>query len=84
MQAALSLRNRKTEQQADFFTAELGYGEDMVKALYLLEKMSLSGEALVVDGLVASHPRVTARIEALEIKLGLQEEWLCDKEVMIG
>jgi len=54
-------------------TITLGYGEDMVEALYLLEKINLGGDKSIIEKLLARHPRVTARIENLEIKLGIQE-----------
>ena len=72
VQIVLSISDRKSERRADEYTITLGYGEDMVDALYLLEKISLSGEKSIIEKLLASHPRVTARIEALEVKLGIQ------------
>ncbi len=72
MQIALAVSDRQAERRADEFAITLGYGEDMVQALYLLEKMSLSGEGSIIEKLLAHHPRVTSRIENLEIKLGLQ------------
>ena len=44
----------------------------MVVALYLLEKISLSGNKSIVDKPLASHPRVTSRIENLEVRLRIQ------------
>jgi len=73
MQAPLSLRSRKSEKRADSYALELGIGEDMVSALYTLEKINLSGEASLIQKILASHPRVTSRIEALELALGIQE-----------
>jgi heat shock protein HtpX len=73
MQIPLAARSRKAEKRADNYTITLGYGEDMVKALYLLEKISLGGEGLLIEKLLASHPRVTSRIEILEIQLGIQQ-----------
>ncbi|GHU59607.1 hypothetical protein AGMMS49975_27340 [Clostridia bacterium] len=73
MQIALSVRDRKAERRADNYTITLGYGESMVSALYLLEKISLGGEGSLIEKLLASHPRVTSRIEALEMQLGVQK-----------
>jgi heat shock protein HtpX len=74
MQLALSINSRKAERRADMYAITLGYGESMVEALYLLEKISLGGEGSAIKRLLASHPRVTARIERLEIALGVQAE----------
>jgi heat shock protein HtpX len=72
MQIVLAVSDRKAERRADEYTIALGYGEDMIEALYLLEKISLSGDGGIIQKLLASHPRVTARIENLEIKLGVE------------
>jgi hypothetical protein len=69
----LTIRDRKAERRADIYAFKLGYGEDMVNALYLLEKISLSSNASIIEKLLASHPRLTSRIEALEIQLGIQQ-----------
>lgn len=73
MQIALSLNSRKSERRADDYTIAIGYGADMVSALYLLEKIHLGGEGSMIERLLASHPRVTARIERLEVALGIQD-----------
>ncbi|MDR1410120.1 MAG: M48 family metalloprotease [Oscillospiraceae bacterium] len=72
MQIALAVSDRKAERRVDEYTITLGYGEDMVEALYLLEKISLEGGGGIIQKLLASHPRVTSRIENLEVRLGLQ------------
>ena len=74
MNIAMSVNSRKAERRADQYAITLGYGESMVAALYLLEKISLGGEGSVIQRLLASHPRVTARIERLEVALGVQVE----------
>ncbi|MDR1408981.1 MAG: M48 family metalloprotease [Oscillospiraceae bacterium] len=38
MQIALAVSDRKAERRADEYATTLGYGEDMVEALYLLEE----------------------------------------------
>ena len=70
----LAIDSRYSERKADYYAVELGYGEDMVKALYVLESISLRGIGGIIEKLTASHPRVTSRIEALEIALGVQED----------
>ena len=74
MNIAMALDSREAERRADMYALELGYGEEMVQALYLLEKINLGGEGSLIQRLLKSHPRVTARIERLEIKLGVQVE----------
>jgi heat shock protein HtpX len=74
MNLAMSVNSRKAERRADMYAITLGYGESMVEALYLLEKISLGGEGSAIKRLLASHPRVTARIERLEIALGVEAE----------
>jgi len=72
MQVALAMSSRKAERQADMYAIDLGYGEGLIEALYLLEKISLSREGPLIKRLLASHPRVTSWIEGLEVKLGIQ------------
>jgi len=74
MNLATSVNSRTAERRADEYTLTLGYGESMVEALYLLEKLSLGGEGSVIKKLLASHPRVTVRIERLETALGVHTE----------
>ena len=59
--------------RTDQYPAALGCGENMVDALYLIQKMSLNGEKRIMKKLLVSHPRVTSRIEALEVRLGIQD-----------
>jgi heat shock protein HtpX len=72
LQITMAISSRKSERRADSYAVGLGYGAEMVSALYFLEKMSLSGESSLVERILASHPRITSRIEALEIQLGIQ------------
>jgi len=74
MNIAMALDSREAERRADEYALKLGYGEEMVQALYLLEKINLGSESSLIKRLIASHPRLTARIERLEIKLGVQVE----------
>jgi heat shock protein HtpX len=72
MQIAVAVHDRQAERRADCYALQLGYGEEMVVALYELETLRLGGGG-VIDRLTASHPRLTSRIEALEVELGIQE-----------
>ena len=71
MQIAQASSSRNAENRADEYAVALGYGEDLVEALYLLEKLNLGGEGSIKKRLTASHPRITARIGRLERLLGV-------------
>jgi len=66
MQFVLSIESRKRERQADEWAYKKGFGEGLISALYLLEKMSLGDYRNFKQKLTASHPRTTARIMWLE------------------
>lgn len=66
-QVILSVNSRKTEFRADKFSYLLGYDNDMIEALYLLEKISLGDNSSIIQKMTASHPRITLRIKKLEI-----------------
>jgi len=66
MQVVLSISSRRGEFRADRYAYELGYGERLIEAFYLLEKMQLGTESSVKQKMTTSHPRITARIERLE------------------
>lgn len=69
----LSINSRENEYRADCFAFENGYGEDLISALYLLQKMSLGEDMALIQKMQASHPHIAKRIGALE--------YLEDKEV---
>jgi len=73
MQIAMAVSDRRAERRADEYAITLSYGDDMVAALYLLEKITLKGEGSIIERLLTGHPRVTSRIENLEIRLGIQD-----------
>lgn len=58
--------SRKNEFIADKFSYDLGYDSDMIEALYLLENISLGDNSTIIQKMIASHPRITKRIEYLE------------------
>ena len=62
----LSLNSRGSELIADRFAYEVGYGEQLTEALYIIQKMSLGQRMKLVAKLQASHPRVSKRIGMLE------------------
>ena len=62
----LSINSRSNEFKADKFAYEVGYGEELTQALYILQKMSLGQKMKLVQRLKASHPRISKRIGRLE------------------
>jgi len=67
VQIVLALNSRKNEYEADKFAYEVGYGNNLVEALYLLQGMSISSEkSTLVNKLRASHPHIATRIGRLE------------------
>ena len=73
MQAVIAVNSRKHEYRADLYAHELGYGEELVEAFYLLEKISLGDNSTIIQKMIASHPRITARIEKIETLLDKEE-----------
>lgn len=69
MEAAKSYGSRKNEYGADDYAFTLGYGQELLEALYLLEKISLGDNSPIIQKMLADHPRITARIKMLEAKL---------------
>lgn len=65
-QLVLMKNSRKNEFTADKFSYDLGYDCEMIEALYLLEKISLGDNSTIVQKMIASHPRITKRIQYLE------------------
>lgn len=64
-QLILTFNQRRNEFQADKFSYSIGY-DDMIEALYLLEKISLGDNSNIIQKMTASHPRITLRIKHLE------------------
>lgn len=62
----LSGNSRKNEFAADRFAHEVGYGKELSEALYLLQKMSLGDNRQLIQRMIASHPRISKRIQQLE------------------
>ncbi|MDR2571858.1 MAG: M48 family metalloprotease [Oscillospiraceae bacterium] len=66
IQITLAIERRSKEYIADETAYELGFGDELISALYLLEKISLGDYKDLKQRLTASHPRTTARIGRLE------------------
>ena len=73
MQIVVAVNSRKNEYRADRYAYDLGYGEELVEAFYLLEKIQLGDNSTIIQRMIRSHPRITARIEQLEILIDSQE-----------
>lgn len=66
---AFAINSRSGEYMADKFAFDNGYGQDLVDALYILQRMSLGDNSSLVDQMTASHPRISKRIMTLEALL---------------
>jgi len=66
MQAVMAINSRKNEYRADRYAYELGYGEELVEAFLLLKKMQMGDSRKIIKKMLASHPRLSARIGKLE------------------
>ncbi|MDE5984502.1 MAG: M48 family metalloprotease [Eubacterium sp.] len=62
----LSINSRNNEYSADYFAYKMAYGEELISALYLLQKMSLGENMKLVQRIQASHPHIAKRIGRLE------------------
>lgn len=65
-QIILAINSRENEYQADSFALEIGYGEELVSALYLLQKISMNYQPTLSERLKSSHPHIAKRIHRLE------------------
>jgi heat shock protein HtpX len=64
----LSLNSRTNEFQADDFSDQIGYGEELTQALYLIDKISMGQKLTLKERIMASHPHTAERIKRLEQK----------------
>jgi len=65
-QILLSANSRTNELQADKFAHMVGYGQQLIEALYVIQKISINAQMTFADRLKASHPHTAYRIEQLE------------------
>ena len=65
-QIILSINSRKNEYLADQFAHEIGHGNNLVSALYLLQNIAMSDNKKMLAKLKASHPHIAKRIGRLE------------------
>ena len=62
----LSAQSRVQEYQADKFAYDVGFGTQLLKALYILQKVSMNTKLSITEKLMASHPHLALRIERIE------------------
>lgn len=65
-QVILSLNSRYNEYEADEFAFKIGFGEELISALYLLKKISGTQKASIRERMTSSHPHIASRISTLE------------------
>jgi len=65
-QIILSINSRKNEYRADSFAYDIGNGNNLLEALYLLQKLNMNKKMSLNDKLKSSHPHITDRIQRLE------------------
>lgn len=61
--------SKKKEYRADKFAYDMGYGENLLAALYKLYHMQISDKRKLIDRVQIGHPRTAYRIEKLEALL---------------
>lgn len=62
----LSANSRKNEFQADKFALDIGYGEELLSSLCLLEKYNGENKLTMFQQMTMSHPHIEKRIARLE------------------
>ena len=70
----LALNSRYSEYLADHYAFQIGYGEQLKEALYMLNNSNMGGMKTLKQLLRARHPHITDRIARLEQKLGLMDD----------
>jgi len=72
-QIILSMNSRYGEYLADEFASRAGFGDELISALYILQKTSLPGGLTLLERLRASHPHLADRIARLERLQGAEQ-----------
>ena len=62
----LAANSRQHEYNADEFASKMGYGAELISALYLLQKLSFGENMTFSQKLQARHPNISNRIGRLE------------------
>lgn len=75
----LSINSRKNEYLADRFGYEIGYGEELIRVLYILQNTAIPSDMKLIDRLRQSPPHLAYRIEKLETAQDEEDEQTADE-----
>lgn len=64
--ALTMLNQRHNEHQADYFAFKIGYGKELINALYYLSNMQIGQKLNIIERIKSSHPNIYRRIASLE------------------
>lgn len=73
-QLAMAHGSRQAEYYADRFAHEIQLGDELIEALYVIQKIEMSAKVPFFERLKASHPYTAKRIEQLEKLQDLEYE----------
>jgi len=62
----LATNSRSNETLADNFAHKIGFGKELISALYILQKTTTGGKLKLSELFKSSHPYTAYRIEYLE------------------
>ena len=62
----VAYNSRENDTQADKFAQEMGYGKELISALYLLQKITIHSKITVMERAKAMRPFIAYRIRDLE------------------
>lgn len=65
-EVVLSINSRSNEYNADKFSYDIGFGDGLIRGLYILQKLSIPGNISLIEKIRASHPHTASRIARLE------------------
>jgi heat shock protein HtpX len=66
VQCLLLINSRVNEFKADKFSYSLGYGEGLLKVLYVLNEFTMGQKMTALEKIKSSHPNTVERIGAME------------------
>ena len=64
--AIFSLNSRNCEKGADEFACSIGFGKELIEALYLLKQIDTGNNLSIMERIYATHPDLDYRIARLE------------------